>query len=407
MPDQDPIDAVMRAFEEFKQTNDANLKKRDDNLEAKLVKINDHLNQFEDQNKQLTLAGAQQKAMQEQLDRVEKVLNRADFGSDPAKKETREYLDAFDRVMRQAPENRSAEDMSLLRKRSASLIKGDDTSAGYLQAPPEMLTEIVKNVLELSPMRSLATVRTIGVQSLKIPRKTGSGSATRVGETAARSNTGDPAYGMLEFPAPEMMARIEVSQQMLEDSAYDLMAELREDASEQFAVKEGTEYVSGVPGALQCEGILTNADVGYTAGTDATLIKADGLIALYYALKTPYARNGTWAMNRATLAAIRKLKDQNNQYLWVPGLANGVANTILGAPYVEMADMPDIGANTYPVVFGDFKRAYVIVDRVGVGFQVDYTTGADSGLVVFRARKRTGGGVRQAEAIRKLKIATS
>jgi len=69
-----------------------------------------------------------------------------------------------------------------------------------------------------------------------------------------------------------------------------------------------------------------------------------------------------------------------------------------------MPDMPNIGAGAYPVVYGDFKRGYIIVDRIAIAFQVDYTTGADNGLVVFRARKRVGGGVRQADAIKKLKI---
>jgi HK97 family phage major capsid protein len=71
-----------------------------------------------------------------------------------------------------------------------------------------------------------------------------------------------------------------------------------------------------------------------------------------------------------------------------------------------MPDMPDVAANAFPIALGDFKRAYVIVDRIALSFQVDYTTGADNGLVIFRGRKRTGGGVRQAEAIRKLKIST-
>jgi HK97 family phage major capsid protein len=111
-----------------------------------------------------------------------------------------------------------------------------------------------------------------------------------------------------------------------------------------------------------------------------------------------------WTLNRLSLAAVRKLKDQQGQYLWTPGIAGNVPNTILGASYVEMPDMPNIGANAFPIAFGDFKRGYVVVDRIAISFQADYTTGADDGLVVFRGRKRTGGGVRQAEAIRKLKV---
>jgi len=404
--EKNAVEEVMSAFEEFKRTNDANQKKRDDNLEAKLVKINEHFDKFEAANQKLTLAEQNAKAMQEQLDRVETLLNRPDLGgADAGAKEAKEHMAAFNRIMRRPTDAQDAADVELIKKRQAALVKGDDAGAGYLLAPPEMQAEIIKNVIEMTPMRALATVRTIGVGSLKQPKKTGSGSATRVGERTQRPNTGDPSYGMIEIHAPEMFARIEVSQQMLEDSAYDLLAELREDASEQFSVREGSEYISGTGASTQAEGILVNADVGFTKSGSAADITADGMIDLFHAIKTAYARNGVWGLNRTTLGAVRKLKDSNGQYLWMPGIANGIPNTILGVSYAEMPDMPNVAANAFPVVFGDFRRAYVIVDRIAISFQADYVTGADDGLVVFRARKRTGGGVRQAEAIRKLKCA--
>jgi len=409
MADKDAVQEVMEAFTEFKKTNDANQTKRSAELEAKLDKINAALDKHENTSQQLVLIEKQNKAMQEQLDAIEKIANRAGLGggSDPQAKAAQEYLDAFDRVMRKSPENRDPADLTLIRERSAALIKTDDASAGYLLAPPDMQREIIKNVIELTPIRSLATVRSIGVGSLKMPKKIGSGSASRTGETTKRTNTGDPAYGMLEFFAPEMFARIEVSQQMLEDADYDLAAELREDAAEQFAVREGMESISGTGGNAQMEGILTNTDIGFTLSGDAGKLTADGMISLYHDLKTAYARNALWGLNRNTLGQVRKLKDSTGQYLWAPGIANGAPNTILGSAYAEMADMPNVAANAFPVAFADWKKLYVIVDRLNVSLAADYITGADDGLVVFRARRRVGGGVRQAEAGRKLKIAAA
>jgi HK97 family phage major capsid protein len=406
MADKDPVLEVMSAFEEFKRTNDANIEKRSAAHDEKLDKITATLDKFEGQSQQLVLIDKQNKAMQEQLDSIEKIANRAGLGgdADPQAKAAKEYLAAFDRVMRRQAGDRDPADMQIIKDRSAALVKGDDASAGYLLAPPEMQKEIIKNIIEMTPMRSLATVRSIGVSSWKAPKKTGSGAASRIGEVQNRTNTGDPAYGMLEIHAPEMFARVEVSLQMLEDSDYDLAAELREDATEQFAVREGQEYVSGTGGSSQAEGFISNTGVGFSVSGNASLITADGMIDVFHALKTSYAKNGVWTLNRSTLGAIRKLKDTTNQYLWVPGIANGIANTILGAPYAEMSDMPDIAANAYPVIFADWKKLYAIIDRVGIAFQPDYMTGADNGLVIFRARKRTGGGVRQAEAGRKLKI---
>lgn len=407
MADKDVVQEVMEAFTEFKKTNDANIEKRSAAHDEKLDKITAVLDKFEPMSQQLVLVEKQNKAMQEQVDAIEKIANRAGLGgeADPQAKAAQEYMAAFNRVMRRQAGDRDPADMRIIKERSAALVKGDDESAGYLLAPPDMQKEIIKNIVEMTPIRSMATVRSIGVGSLKMPRKTGSGSASRVGETAARTNTGDPAYGMLEFFTPEMFARIEISQQMLEDSDYDLFAELREDAAEQFAVREGSESISGTGGSGQMEGILTNADIAHTVSGHASELTGDGMLSLYSALKTGYARNAMWGMNRSTLGAVRKLKESTTgNYLWAPGIALGMPNTILGASYAEMADLPDVAANAYPVVFADWKKLYVIVDRVNVALQADYTTGADNGLVVFRARRRVGGGVRQAEAGRKLKV---
>jgi HK97 family phage major capsid protein len=409
---ENALDAVMSAFGEFKAANDANLKARDVVLEDKIGKISASLDRFEDMNTKLVNAQNAAKAMQEQVDRVEAVLNRKDFGKggvlgDVSKDEI-EYREAFNRAIRKAPDDRRPEDVAALNQRKAALIKADDTAAGYLVAPSEMMTGIIKDIVEISAIRSMATVVAIGSQSLKMVKRTATaGAATRVGEQGTRSNTGDPAYGMLEIPAPEMYARAEISQQMLEDSGYDLEAELRGEFAEQFALKEGTEFVSGTGVNNQAEGLLTNADVGEVVSGAATAITADGLINLFYAPKTFYVSSSQFIMNRSTIREVRKLKDGEGNYLWTPGIPGAVPNTILGAGYMEVPDMPSIGAGTYPVIFGDIRRAYVIVDRIALQVQVDYTTGADSGLVVFRARRRVGGGVRQAEPIKKLKIAAS
>lgn len=409
MADKDPVVEVMTAFEEFKKTNDANLKQRSAEHDEKLDKINAALDKFEPLSQQLVMIEKQNKAIQDQVDAIEKIANRAGLGgdADPQAKAAQEYMAAFNRVMRRQAGDRDPADMQIIKDRSAALVKGDDASAGYLLAPPEMQKEIIKNIIEMTPIRSLATVRTIGVGSLKMPRKTGNGSASRVGEVAPRTNTGDPAYGMLEFFTPEMFARMEISQQMLEDSDYDLFAELREDAAEQFAVREGQESISGTGGSAQMEGVLVNADIGFSKSGDANLLTSDGMLGVYSDLKTAYARNAIWGLNRNTLGQVRRLKEggATGQYLWAPGIATGAPNTILGASYAEMADLPNVAANAFPVVFADWKKLYVIADRINVALQADYTTGADNGLVVFRARRRVGGGVRQAEAGRKLKIA--
>ena len=207
-----------------------------------------------------------------------------------------------------------------------------------------------------------------------------------------------------------MYALVDVSEQMMEDSEFNLEEELQLEFSEQFAVTEGAALVNG-DGAGKPEGFLQHADVAETVSGSAGSIadasgQANGLIDLYHGLKTAYAVNGTWLLNRATLSEVRKLKDGQNNYIWQPGLASGVPNTILGQPYVEVPDMPDVAAGAFPIAFGDLRRGYVIVDRINLSVLRDPFTQATSGNVRFIARRRVGGQVVLAEAIRKLKVST-
>jgi HK97 family phage major capsid protein len=404
----DPVATVMTAFNEFKAATDDNLKKRDVVLEEKLNNLQNTLDQHEAANQKLLLAAEKQAALQAQLDKLQAAMQRPGLPGANGDAEAREYREAFDRVIRKAPQDRDPKDSAILAKYRNVLVKGDDAGAGYLAAPPDIQRDILKDVIEISPVRALATVRNIGGPSFKRPKRTSAaGAATRVGERETRTDTGDPAYGMISIDAPEMFARARISQQMLEDSDYDLLAELREEFSTQFALKEGLEFLEGAGAANQAEGLLTAAGVTEVVSGHASEIKADALINIYYGLKSFYTGNARWLLNRLTVRDIRKLKDGNGVFIWAPGIAGATPNTILGTPYVEIPGMDNVGAGNYPVIFGDIKRAYTVVDRIGMQMQTDFTTGADDGIVIFRARKRVGGGTVQPEAYQKLKIAAS
>jgi HK97 family phage major capsid protein len=154
------------------------------------------------------------------------------------------------------------------------------------------------------------------------------------------------------------------------------------------------------------EGILTNTAIANDVSGSASAITADGVLTISYNLKTAYAKNAAYILNRKTIGSVRKLKDSYGQYLWMPGLAQGVPNMINSSTYFEMPDMPNEGANVYPIAYGDWKRSYVIVDRIAMTFLRDpYTQGA-SGNVRMWFRRRVGGQVVLAEAIRLLKCST-
>jgi HK97 family phage major capsid protein len=284
-----------------------------------------------------------------------------------------------------------------------AMIVGDDEAGGYL-APEEYVNEIIADTVEFSPIRGLARIRTTSRKAVTIPKKTGSISATWVEETGNRADSGNPTYGMERLQSYEMHGLIKVSRQELEDAAFNVEGFIREELSEQFGSAEGTAFVLGT-GTGQPQGILSNASVTSVNSGHATEITADGLIDLYFEPKEIYANNGVFLMARSTLKAIRKLKDGQGQYLWTPGFkTDAKPATIMDRPYVVCPDMPTIAASAYPVAFGDWRRAYYILDRVVMEIITDPYSSKSVGMIEISARKRVGGQVVAPFAIKKLKI---
>lgn len=419
---KEAIREFMGAFEEFKATNEQQIKELKDRGaadilgEEKLNRLNTVLDKYEDINQKMTLAQNNAKALdelKESFEQLETAMKRTPSGGGEERKSrvndwARAVVDAYTQgVANLGEEQRKCLDE--IRAEYKSLNISTDTAGGYL-APVEMVQEIIKGETEISPVRSLARVRQTAMKSVMVPKRTGQFAAQWVAEQGTRSETTGLTYGAEEIPTAEIYALIDISNQMLEDAAFDMNAEISMEASEQFAVAEGAAFVSG-DGVGKPQGFLTNSGVGTTNSGSATTIKdgsgqADGLITLKHAIKTAYTRNANWLMNRTTLGSVRKLKDSNGQYIWMPGIAQGKPNTIDGDPYVEMPDMPNEGAGTKPIAYGDFRRAYTWVDRIMMEMLRDPYTQATSGNVRFIIRKRVGGQVTLSEAIRTLTCST-
>jgi len=290
-----------------------------------------------------------------------------------------------------------------------SLRVSNDTTGGYL-APAEFSVEVDKNLVQFSPVRAAARVGQTSAGSVIIPRRTGKPTASWVGETETRPETGS-TYGQIEIPVDEISAWVDVSKKLLEDSAVDINAEVSFDLAEEFGRLEGASFVSG-DGVKKPLGFMSDTNVAYSVSGSASVIAdadggVDGLIDLMYALHPFYRSRGVWMANGSTIGKLRKLKDADKNYIWAASIRDGEPATLLGRPIIEAPDMPDIAGGAYPLVFGDFATAYRVYDRVGMSFLVDPYTQATSGLTRIHARKRVGGRLVRPEAIRKLKIGTS
>ena len=385
------VETLGKTFEAFKETNDKRIKEieskgsADPIVEEKLSKIEADLDKFSDMEASQKKANDQAKA---QLDRLETIVSRPEFGKGSPVESMQ--VKVFDKWLRKGKDSLSPEEVKVL-------TVSNDNTAGYL-APPEYVREIIKGVTEFSPIRSIARVRSTTNRSIQVPKRTGQFAAQWVAEEGARAETTGYAVGLEEIPAHELYALVDISEQELEDSVFNLEAEMNSEFVDQFAKAEGNAFVSG-NSVGKPQGILSNANVNNVAKGGAAL-DGDSLISAAHNVKTEYSKNGTFVMNRSTVSAVRKLKDGGGQYIFQPGIYGmGIGSNILGHSIVEATDMPNVAGGAKPVMFGDFKRGYMIVDRVNLSIMRDPFTQASSGNVRYIARRRVGGQVVLPEAL--------
>lgn len=331
-----------------------------------------------------------------------------------------EYAKAFEEYFRNGyGEQKGSADYRALRALERKAMSTQSDTDGGFTARPELETVIDATVKQVSPIRDLATVRVIGAKTYKKLVNTHGTDSGWVGEVGSRPQTLGPALKELDFPAMELYAMPAATSDLLDDAFVDIDQWLADEVALEFARQEGAAFVAG-DGNKKPTGFLaydTVADASYAwgkigyvvtgaAGGFAASNPADALVDLYHALKPAYRTTAAWAMNAATLAAVRKLKDGQGNYLIARDFgAEGIVERILGCPVTEVPDMPDPAAASLSIALADFKRAYLIVDRKGVSVLRDpYTC---KPYVLFYTTKRVGGGVQNYEAIKLLKFAAS
>lgn len=379
--DDDPADVVTKALEEFQASVDERLKK----LEEKADKPEKKGEEPGDKKSADKLV--------ERLDKIEAKINRPDTGNAP--EEPSVERKAFAIYLRKG--NQAADE------ELKALTVSNDEQGGYF-APAEMSEEFIRDLVEYSPIRSVASERNITSPSVKYPKRTGITNAQWEGEGEEDAES-TATFGQVEVPARNLRTYVDISNELIADSGGTAEAEVRLALAEDFGQKEGVSFVNG-SGVKEPEGLMTNADIGEYLNGHATTLSADQLIKMMYDLPAMYRNNGSWLMNGTTLGIVRTLKDGDGRYLWQPSFQAGQPATVLGRPVVEAIDMPDIESGAFPIMYGDFS-AYRIVDRLAMSILVNPYILATKGLTRIHATRRVGGRVLQAARFRKLKMATS
>ena len=386
------FDEFMRAFEDFKETNEQRLSEIERRSSAdvlthdKLARIDKALDQLSVKQQRLPIGGNGG------------VTSAASL----------QHKSAFEAYVR------GGEAGGLKALEGKALSVGSDPDGGYL-VPDETETTINRALKDISPIRAIAGVRQVSGSVYKRPFAISGLDTGWVGEAAARAETATPTLSELSFPTMELYAMPAATASLLDDSAVNIDEWLAEEVRIAFAEQEGTAFVSG-DGVNKPKGFLTYptvANASWTWGNIGTLATGtagafpasdagDVLIDLVYAVKAGYRANAHFVMNRATQAQVRKLKDGDGTYLWQPSAEPGQAPTLMGFPVAESEDMPDIGADSLSIAFGDFRRGYLIVDRVGIRVLRDPYSAKP--YVLFYTTKRVGGGVQDFDAIKLLKF---
>lgn len=278
-------------------------------------------------------------------------------------------------------------------------------AAGGFLVPQEQAAELLKLLREKSPIRQYARVMQVEASEIAFPRRVSGTSAVWTEESADMTES-NMVFEQVKIANHELSTFVDVSNKLIEDSAFDLQGELLADFAEDFAAKEATAFLKGT-GVGQPRGIMNATGIreirtGVAAAFPAAN-PADILIRMFHEIPTIHAHNGVWLMNRGTLATVRTWKTADGRYLVIDP-QDGAPSTLLGRPVVEVPDMDNIAAGTFPILFGDLA-GYRVVDRVGLSVLHDpYTLGTKS-QVRFIARRRVGGDVTNPDRFVKLRVA--
>ena len=283
-----------------------------------------------------------------------------------------------------------------------ALSEGVDSEGGYL-VPDEFENTLVSGMEEEGSIRSLAHVFTTSNGVHKIPVVRTKGTANWIDEGGSYGDS-DDVFGQEQIDAHKVGTVIKVSEELLNDSAFDLEKYFQEEFARRIGAKEEEAFIVG-DGNKKPTGILSaagGAEIGVTAASEKA-ITADEIIDLYYSIKAPYRKNAVWILNDSTVRAVRKLKDSNGQYLWQPALHEGDHETLLGKKILTSPYMPEIAAGAKVIMFGDLSF-YWIGDRQGITFKRLNERYADLGQVGFLASKRVDGKLVLPEAIKVLQM---
>lgn len=322
--------------------------------------------------------------MEEQLQRERAIENIEP--PKPQNKKQEEYFNVFDKFLRNGmtPEIKAA--MSETAGNGAELL------------PKEMHNQIISIMKDLGVMRQLATVITTN-NDRDIPVEGNPVTATWGTEAGAYAES-SPTVTQKTLKAFKLTALTKVSEELLQDSAFDVIAYISKSIAEQFSLAEEDAFINGngtgkPTGFLGLTNSVTSAIVAKVGYTD--------IVDLFTAVSGPYRAKGKWLASDSLFAELLKMTDTTGRPIWQPSVVAGTPDMLLGKALYATPKMAAVATGNKPLAFGDFSQ-YYIADRTQMTLQRLLELYAGNGQVGFRAYKRTDGNLIVPGAIKTLAI---
>ncbi len=346
-------------------------------------------------------------------------------GDEPANPE---YTKAFETWIRSAGNDEHARQQLGMMQKDVTI--GDNNAGGYA-VPKEIENQIAKRIVDISPF--LAIVKRVQTETSDYHHLVNVNGATSgwVGEGDTRNATSTPQLEDVEPTWGTVYSYPAASEESILDIQFDVASWLVDNVVEDHAKEIGASIVSGngtnkptgflnttpvstgdADSPARAFGTLQYIPTGVAGGFPVQSVDSppsgpgDILYNTIYSLRQGYRQNAVWAMNSSTAGVMRKWKDQDGRYLWTDNLIQGQPSLLCGYPVVVAEDMPDIGANTHPVAFGDFMKGYVFAEQGGLRITVDPSI-TTPGTTKWYVRRRVAGKTLDDHAIRMIKCAVS
>ena len=282
---------------------------------------------------------------------------------------------------------------------------GTDANGGYL-VPDEYEKQLVQALNDENFFRSLAHVIQTQSGTHTIPVVASHGTAAWMDENGLYPES-DDTFDQITLDAYKLGTAIKVSEELMNDSVFDLESYISTEFARRIGAAEEEAFLTG-DGKKKPEGVFTKVKAGKDATTEIanTNISFDAIMDVFHSLRSVYRNRATWILNDSTVKALRKIKDNNGNYIWQPAVVSGQPDMILNRPYKTSIYAPELAAGNVPLLFGDFSY-YWIAERQGRSFKRLSELYAANGQIGFLASERVDGRLILPEAVRGLSIKAS